>query len=225
MSSADVNPYQSGYMEPQKSEGTVKRPTGLLIFCVLILAFASLGLLGNIVGGVMLAISGGKVDYKQQLGSQPNMEVNPEALARLQGFSSIHGARNLGLLITGLVVGSLLILGSIASIYPLKWGGMLLTLACLSAILFCVGQGAVMMLNSQDIVSVMKDYPDDFYKPDGDMDERAVEMVHTIIRITYQAIPIVTWVISGAKAIFYVSVILYLRKSNVRQFIQGTAAV
>jgi hypothetical protein len=223
MSSADVNPYQSGYMEPQKSEGTVKRPTGLLIFCVLILAFASLGLLGNVVGGVMLAMGGGKVDYKQQFGSQPNVEVNKEALAKLQGYGSIHGARNLGLLIAGVVVAFLLIVGSIASIYPFRWGAALLTISCLAAILFCVGQGIVMMMNMQDIVTVIKDYPDDFLIPEGDMDERAVEIMNSVMRITYTVIPIVTWVINGAKAVFYVAVILYLRKSNVRQFIQGTA--
>lgn len=223
MSSADVNPYQSGNFEPARSAEAVRRPTGLLVFCVLILAFASLGLLGNVVGGVMLAMGGGKVDYKQQFGSQPNVEVNKEALERLQGYASVHGARNVGLLIAGVIVASLLILGSIGAIYPYRWGAALLTIGCLAAILFCIGQGVVMMMNMQDIVTVMKDYPDDFFVPEGDMDERAVEMMHTIVRMTYVVIPIITWVINAAKAIFYVVVILYLRKNNVQQFIRGAA--
>jgi hypothetical protein len=223
MSSAEANPYHSGNFEPARSEGPVRRPTGLLIFCVLIIAFASLGLLGNVVGGVMLALGGGKVDYKQQFGSQPNVEVNKEALTKLDAYSSVHGARNLGLLVAGILVASLLILGSVASIYPFRWGAAMLTIGCIAAILFCIGQGVVMMMNMQDIVTVMKDYPDDFFVPKGDVDERAVEMMHTIIRMTYTVIPIVTWVINAAKAVFYIVVILYLRKNNVQQFIRGVA--
>ena len=224
MSDAAMNPYHSGNYEPVTSTGPSKRPVGLLIICVLILVLASMGFMGGVVGAVMLAINGGKVDYKQQMGSQPNIDVNPDALAKMQMFSSSHSAKNIGLAIAGLMVASLLILGSIGAIYPFRWGPGLLSFACIAAILFLIGQGVVVMMIMQDILSVLKEYPDDFFIPKGDVDERAIEMMGTVMRISYTVIPIVTWVFNAVKIIFYISVVAYLRKRNVREFVQGTGA-
>jgi hypothetical protein len=224
MSEAAMNPYQSGTFEPARSAGPSKRPVGLLIISVLILVLASMGFMGSVFGAVMLAINGGKVDYKQQLGSQPNVDVNPEAMEKLQAFAPSHSAKNMVITIAGLIVSSLLILGSIGALYPFRWGPALLSLGCIAAIVFLIGQGVVVMMIMGDIVGVINAYPDNFFTPKGDTDERAVEMMGTVMRITYTVIPIVTWIFNAAKIIFYVAVVAYLRKKNVREFVQGAGA-
>jgi hypothetical protein len=224
MSDAAMNPYASSNFEPAKSAGPSKRPVGLLIIGVVILVLASMGFMGSIFGAVMLAVNGGKVDYKQQLGSQPNVEVNPEAMAKLQDFAPSHSAKNIGITIAGLVVSILLVLGSIGAIYPFKWGPGLLSIGCIAAVFFLIAQGVIVMMIMNDIVGVMNAYPDNFFSPKGDVDDRAVEMMGTVMRITYTVIPIVTWILNAAKSIFYVAVVAYLRKKNVREFVQGAGA-
>jgi hypothetical protein len=225
MSDAAVNPYRGPNYEPDnlaKELGPAKRPTGLLIFCVLILALASLGFLGSVFGGIMLAVNGGKTDYKQQFGSQPNAELNPDVKPKLDALGPSHSMRSIVATVAGIVVSSLLIIGSVAAIYPFRFGGAILTLGCIAAIVYLIGQGVITMMVMQDIVAILKEHPDDFFIPKDNADERQITMINQILVITYTVIPIVTWVFNAIKIIFYASVIGYLRKQNVRAFISGT---
>lgn len=225
MSDAPVNPYQSADYElshAAKDLGPAKRPTGLLIFCVLILALASLGFLGSMFGGVMLAANGGKMDYKQQFGAQPNAELNPEVVPKLAALGPSHSMRSIVTTVAGIVVSLLLIVGAVSAIYPLRMGGAILTLGCVAAIVFLVVQGVFTMMVMQDIVAILKQHPDDFFLPKDNADERQITMINQILTVTYTVIPIVTWVFNAIKIVFYISVIAYLRKRNVRAFISGT---
>jgi hypothetical protein len=225
MSDAAVNPFQGPNYEPSygaKDLGPAKRPTGLLIFCVLILALASLGFLGSLFGGIMLAANGGKMDYKQQLGSQPNAELNPEVIPRLDALGPSHATRQIVTTVGGIVVSLLLIIGAVSAIYPFRFGGAILTLGCIAAIVYLITQGVFTMMIMQDIVAILKDHPDDFFIPNDNADERQITMINQILKITYTVIPIVTWVFNALKIIFYASLIAYLRKQNVRAFISGT---
>jgi hypothetical protein len=189
----------------------------------LILVLASMGFLGSMVGAVMLAANGGKIDYKQQFGSQPNMDVNPEAMKKLEAYAPSHTAKNLGATIAGLLAASLLIVGAVASIYPFRWGPAALTMGCIVAILFLLIQGWLVQSISGDVLRVMNEYPDDFFSPKGNAGEQEVTVFTTIFKTTYTAMPIANWIFAGMKIIFYVAVIAYLRKANVREYVQGTS--
>lgn len=223
MSEAELNPYQVGTYAEAVSKGPRKRPTGLLIYCVIILTLASMGLLSNALTGIIFAVSGGKMDYEQQFKMQPNVRVNEEALAKMQSLAPAHGARSVGMIIAGLIVASLLIAGSVAAIYPIRSAGMILTVGCLVAILFLIGAGIAMTFTSLEVLGVMKEFPGNFFYPKGNANAQDAEFAETVQRVSNIVVPILIWVLSALKIIFYISLIAYLRKANVRQYLAETA--
>jgi len=220
MSDAYSNPYYSGEAPSSAAPPPVaKRPTGLLIFCVLLLAFASMGLLSSILAGAMLAATGGKVDYKQQFGAQPGIEIHPEALKQMQTLEGVHAIRNNVLTAASIGVAALLIFGAAAAIYPLRRGVFFLTIACSTAIVFLLAQAALTMMTMNELSGIVSQYPDNFVTATDEGDPQMAQVMMVTFNWTYKLAPIFIWVFNGLKCLFYLAVILYLRKETVRAFL------
>lgn len=227
MSTAEMNPYHSGNYEPAKSVGPAKRPTGLLVFCVIVIVFASMGLLGNIVTLGSYVVSGGAANYEGQFGKESPIDWNPEVLKKLTALGPTHSMRNIVVLVASFVIDLFALVTAVGAIMGKKWGYVGFTIAAALSIGLALGQAAAAQMSGGEINRIVAEQRE---QEDGeiivakdDKDAQVAEFTSGVMAFTFGIIPIFMWIWGGIKAIFYASIVLYLRKSNVRAFFQGAA--
>ena len=148
------NPYQSAPSLPNTVQGAAKqKPTGLTVVPVICLILGVLGVITGLLGVVMTVFQGFATDLQ---GMQPNPEV-AEFQQRMQQFQQSQFIPNLIVNACNLIVGSLLIFGSIGVLGLKEWGRTLLRKALLIASIFVVLRGIFMIWVQYSTMDFMKD--------------------------------------------------------------------
>lgn len=228
MSTAEMNPYHSGNFDPVKSEsGPAKRPTGLLVLGVIVIVFASMGLMGSLTNLGAYIANGGAGNYEGQFGKESPINWNPELLKKLTALGPSHSMRNIAMLISSLLVDLFVLVSAVGAIMGKKWGHIGFIIGCVLSIGLAIGQAATAQMTSSEInraISEQKEEENDqIIIAKDDKDSQMAEFTGNIMAMTFTIIPIFMWVWCGIKAIFYGSTALYLRKNNVRAYFQREA--
>lgn len=225
MSDASLNPYQSEYYPaPTPVSSESKRPIGLIVFCVIVIVFASMGMMGNIATGVIYMVNGGAANYAEQYGKESPVQWHPDLLKKLMVLSPAHSTRNLGILFCSLFVDFLLLVAASAALMRKSWGQSLFAVACVLSIFMAIGQATIVTMTSGELRAAMAEHGEQVLVPNGENgDANMAEMMGRIMSTTFQIMPAIMWGWSGLKIIFYVSLFLYLRKKNVRAYFLAPA--
>jgi hypothetical protein len=224
MSEQEPNPYQSNFdlAKPIVNDG-LKRPFGLLLFCVVVLIFASMGLMGDVATGIMYATSGGAANYAGQYGANSPVNWHPDLLKKLMLLSPTHAIRNWFLFIVPLTINLLLIVSSVATLLRKSWGIKVFAFAGVLSIFIAISQAVLTSMTGGEVSAAIAEHGGEvLVAKDADGEEMA-ETLGGIMKFTFQMIPPMMWVWCVTKAIFYTCFLIYLRKKNVREyFVQGS---
>lgn len=228
MSAAELNPYHAGNFDPVKADtGPAKRPTGLLVLAIIVIVFASMGLMGSLTNFGAYIANGGAGNYAGQFGDKSPINWNPEVLKKLTALGPAHSMRNIATLISSLIVDLFILVTAFGAIMGKKWGYAGFFIGCLLSIGLAVGQAASAHITSNEVSRVFseqKEQTDDqVIVAKDDKDAPAAEMTSKVMEFMFMFMPIFMWAWCGIKAIFYGSTALYLRKSNVRAYFQRAA--
>ena len=148
------NPYQSNPTLPQATSVPQQKPGGLTAIAVICLILGSLGALIALFGIVMLFFQGSMNQFQAaQPGGPP-----PEFLAEMEALQASQFIPTLIVNGCNVIIGSLLVIGSIGVLGTKEWGRNLLRNALLAAIFFVVVRGIYgvwVQYNSMSVISKM----------------------------------------------------------------------
>ena len=148
------NPYQSNPTLPQATSVPQQKPGGLTAIAVICLILGSLGALMALFGIVMLFFQGSMNQFQAaQPGGPP-----PEFLAEMEALQASQFIPTLIVNGCNVIIGSLLVIGSIGVLGTKEWGRNLLRNALLAAIFFVVVRGIYSMwvqYSSMSVISKM----------------------------------------------------------------------
>jgi hypothetical protein len=228
MSTAELNPYQSGNFDPVKAdEGPAKRPTGLLVLAIIVIVFASMGLLANLGTIATYIANGGAANYEGQFGKSSPFDWHPAVLAKLNLLAPTHSLRNIVALVASLIVDMFVFVTAIAAVTGKKWGRTGFTIGCALSIALAIGQAAIAHVTSGEVNQIVSEHQEEtgegIIVAKNAKDEEMAEFTSKAMEFGFMIVPFFMWAWCGIKAIFYGSTILYLRKNNVRAYFQRAA--
>ena len=199
------NPYQSIPMLPNsKSVVPQEKPGGLTAIAVICLILGTLGVLVSLATIVMLFFQD---DLNQFQNAQPGGST-PEFVAEMEALQTSQLLPNLIFSGCNVIIGSLLVTGSIGVLGTNEWGRSLLRNSLLVAILFVIVRGIYgMWIQFQSISTISK------MIPSGGEGAAELEMIMRISIIVGLVIGIV-WLV--VLVVFYAWSRSYLNKPPIR---------
>ncbi len=195
-------------------------PKGLKAICIIAIILGSLGILLSIVSGVGLVLGPAisSAISPQQPGLDPGMREAQEKMQQeIQAVAQEYTALSAVTVVMHLLTAILLLAGGIMTLKRNHKGTVILTIGCVLAIVYEVGQGMLNAVIQLQTVPIVKSFAQDAFARagQGQAAPEALEVMPQImVALVFVGLAFSVAVIL-AKCIFYLISIFYLRKPQV----------